>query len=35
MRFLPHTEQERRDMGILTINEDGTWNEESPNLSAN
>lgn len=24
-----------RDMGILTINEDGTWNEESPNLSAN
>lgn len=24
-----------RDMGILTINEDGTWHEESPNLSAN
>ena len=23
-----------RDMGILTINEDGTWHEESPTLSA-
>ncbi len=23
-----------RDMGLLTINEDGTWHEDSPNLSA-
>jgi outer membrane protein TolC len=23
-----------RDMGIITINEDGTWNEEPPQLSA-
>ena len=23
-----------RDMGLLTINEDGTWNEESPRLTS-